>query len=242
MEQQLVNTFAALITFAIFSFLWKDNPFYKFAEHLVVGVSAGYWVIILYRTSLVPKLVDPLKRVFAGPSAGVGDVAGSIASVGTVAGQRAGIGDVLVFIPMILGLLLFTRFVPKVAWVSRITMAYILGIGSGAAIPLVLQTNVIQQIYPMMAMFLPGHTVGTWEWVTNFLVMGGVLCGLAYFFFSARHEGILGGMSRVGIWTLMIGFGASFGYTVMSRISLLYGRVDFLLNTWARPIVHSLFG
>jgi hypothetical protein len=40
----------------------------------------------------------------------------------------------------------------------------------------------------------------------------------------------------------MIGFGASFGYTVMSRISLLYGRVDFLLNTWARPIVHSLFG
>ena len=32
-----------LLTIAIFSFLWKDNPIYKFAEHLVVGVSAGYW-------------------------------------------------------------------------------------------------------------------------------------------------------------------------------------------------------
>jgi hypothetical protein len=220
-EQQIVNTFAALITFAIFSFLWKDNPFYKFAEHLVVGVSAGYWVIILYRTSLVPKLVEPLTRVFSGESATV--------------------GDVLVIIPMVLGLLLFTRFVPTLAWISRITMAYILGIGSGAAIPLVLQTGVIQQVYPMMAMFLPGHTVGTWDWITNFLVLGGVLCGLAYFFFSARHEGLIGGMSKVGIWTLMIGFGASFGYTVMSRISLLYGRVDFLLNSWAKPLVQSIF-
>lgn len=222
MEQQIVYTFAAIITFAIFSFLWKDNPFYKFAEHLVVGVSAGYWVMILYRTSLVPKLIDPLRRVFTG----------------TNAHPR----DVLVIVPMILGLLLFTRFVPKFSWVSRITMAFILGMGAGVAVPLVLQTNVIQQIHPMMAMFLPGQTVGTEAWITNFLVLGGVLCGLAYFFFSARHEGVIGGMSKIGIWTLMIGFGASFGYTVMSRVSLLYGRVDFLLNDWARPLVKSIFG
>jgi len=222
MEQQIINTFAALLTVAIFSFLWKDNPFYKFAEHLVVGVSAGYWVMILYQTSLVPKLIDPMKRIFSGTSTTV--------------------LDPLVAVPVILGLLLFTRFFTRIAWISRITMAYILGVGSGVAVPLVLQTNVIQQIYPMMAMFLPGRTMGTWDWVTNFLVLGGVLCGLAYFFFSARHEGVLGGMSKVGIWTLMVGFGASFGYTVMSRVSLLYGRVDFLLNSWARPLIQSMFG
>ncbi len=221
MEQQIVYTFAALITFAIFSFLWKDNPFYKFAEHLVVGVSAGYWVMILWRTSLAPKVIDPLGKVLTG--------------------KDWTVFDLLVIVPMMLGILLFTRFVPKIAWVSRITMAYILGIGSGAAVPLVLQTNVIQQIYPMMTMFAPGNTVGTWAWITNILVMGGVLCGLAYFFFSARHEGLIGGMSKVGIWTLMIGFGASFGYTVMSRISLLYGRVDFLLNVWGKPLVQSIF-
>jgi hypothetical protein len=189
MEQQIVYTFAALITFAIFSFLWKDNPFYKFAEHLVVGVSAGYWVMILYRTSLAPKLVDPLKRAFTGSS--------------------ASIADGLVIVPMILGLLLFARFVPKIAWISRITMAFILGVGSGVAVPLMLQVGVIQQIYPMMAMFLPGHIVGTWDWVTNILVLVGVLCGLAYFFFSARHVGVIGGMSKVGIWTLMIGSACS---------------------------------
>ena len=37
-------TFAAFLTLAIMSFLYRDNPFYKFAEHLFVGVSAAYWM------------------------------------------------------------------------------------------------------------------------------------------------------------------------------------------------------
>ena len=35
---------AVFLTLAIFSFLYKDNAFYKIAEHLFVGVSAGYWM------------------------------------------------------------------------------------------------------------------------------------------------------------------------------------------------------
>ena len=42
------NGVAAFLVLSIYSFLYKDNPFYKFAEHLVVGVSAGYFAIILY--------------------------------------------------------------------------------------------------------------------------------------------------------------------------------------------------
>lgn len=222
MEQHIVYTAAALVSFAIFSFLYKDNPFYKFAEHLVVGVSAGYWIVILYNTSLVPKMIEPLQRFFSGTS--------------------TSLLDPLVIIPAILGIMMFTRFIPKFAWISRIPISYILGVGSGAAIPLVLQTFVIQQIYPTMTMFLPGAAVTWWDWVTNLLIFAGVFCGLAYFFFSARHEGVMGGFSKVGIWVLMIGFGASFGYTVMSRVSLLYGRMDFLVNTWARPLFSALFG
>jgi len=215
-EQLLIHTIAAILTIAIFSFLWRDNPFYKFAEHLVVGVSAGYFTAILLDGSLKPKLLEPLGRALSGES--------------------TTILDGLVIVPALLGILLFTRFVPRWQWVARIPMAYILGVGSGAAIPLVLQTNVIQQIYPTFAGFIPG-TVGAGAMINQALVLAGVICGLAYFYFSARHEGVLGGLSRAGIWLLMVGFGASFGYTVMSRISLLYGRVDFLVNTWARPLL-----
>ena len=47
------------LTFAILSFLYKDNPFYKLAEHLFVGVSLGYVVTQQYYNTLRPKLVLP---------------------------------------------------------------------------------------------------------------------------------------------------------------------------------------
>jgi len=55
---------------------------------------------------------------------------------------------------------------------------------------------------------------------------------LIYFFFSVEHKGPVGVISRIGIWFLMVSFGASFGYTVMGRMSLLIGRVMFLMRDW----------
>jgi hypothetical protein len=60
----------------------------------------------------------------------------------------------------------------------------------------------------------------------------GALSVLVYFFFSLEHRGFVGGVSRVGIYTLMIAFGASFGYTIMARVSLLIGRMQFLMFDW----------
>ena len=56
----------------------------------------------------------------------------------------------------------------------------------------------------------------------------GTITGLIYFFFSTEHKGTIGILSRIGIYFLMIKFGASFGYAVMGRISLLIGRIDEL--------------
>ena len=36
----------SFLTVCILSFLYRDNPFYKFAEHLYVGISAGYWTVV----------------------------------------------------------------------------------------------------------------------------------------------------------------------------------------------------
>ena len=46
----------ALLTLMVFSFLWRDNPFYKFAEHVVWGVSAAYWLVMGLWTTLGPAL------------------------------------------------------------------------------------------------------------------------------------------------------------------------------------------
>ena len=69
--QALAITFAAFLTLAIFSFLYKDNPFYKFAEHLFVGVSAAFWMSMGFWSTivgnLVPRVSENLSAFFEVP-------------------------------------------------------------------------------------------------------------------------------------------------------------------------------
>jgi hypothetical protein len=68
--------------------------------------------------------------------------------------------------------------------------------------------------------------------LSQLIVFIGASCALVYFFFSKAHTGAIGGMAKFGIWILMIGFGASFGYTVMARVSLFINRMQFLDQRW----------
>ena len=81
--------------------------------------------------------------------------------------------------------------------------------------------------------FDTGLSPVTWtQALNNFVIVGGTFCAIVYFFFSKEHKGVTGWAANLGIWVLMIGFGSTFGFTVMSRVSLLVGRFEFLLNTW----------
>ena len=59
-----------------------------------------------------------------------------------------------------------------------------------------------------------------------------MITSLLFFFYSREHKGALGVASQIGIFFLMVSFGAGYGYTVMSRVSLLIGRFQFLLEDW----------
>lgn len=77
----------------------------------------------------------------------------------------------------------------------------------------------------------PGQT--NWFGVfSNVLLLLGMLASLLYFYFSIAHKGVVGRVSRFGVWTLMIGFGASFGFTVQGRIALAIGRAQDVMGTF----------
>ncbi len=192
---------ASLLTLCIFSFLYKDNPFYKFAEHLFVGISAGYGITLEYYNVFLPNLWKPLTQE----------------------------GRLILFIPFIFGILLFTRFIRRYSWFSRWPMALIIGIYAGITIVGYGSGDLILQIN---ANLLPLWTGKWFESANNFLLTIGVITGLIYFFFSKEHKGAFGAGAQIGTWFLMISFGASFGYTVMSRMSLLIGRIYFLMAAW----------
>lgn len=188
------QTVAAFMTLAIFSFLVGDNPIYKFAERLWVGISTGYWTMLLYHTSFHDKVWVPI----------------------AVDHQW------LYVLPALMGLTMWLRLFPKFSWVSRFAMAFYIGISTGVFIPLALKTSVFLQVEGSI------RPLGAGGGLAYVLVLIGLVCSLSYFFFSKAHTGFFGGMSKVGIYTLMIGFGAGFGLTVMGRVALLAQRALFL--------------
>jgi hypothetical protein len=230
---------AALLTISIFTFLYKDNPVYKLAEHVFIGVSAGYFVALEYWNVFRPNLWDPLV-------AGLRETSmQEVFSVGSVGVSLPVFPDMSLLVPFALGVLLFTRFHPRIGWLSRWSMAAMIGSYAGLAIIGALQGDLVAQIRANMIPLLDpgslealvsgsagGILFGVLEVLRNPLIILGLLTTLVYFFFSREHRGSLGAASRVGVWFLMISFGASFGYTVMSRVSLLIGRLHFLMSDW----------
>lgn len=186
----LWNTLAVILTLCVFSFLIKDNPFYKFAERLVAGVAAGFWTMLVYHTLFVDKVILTMQK-----------------------------GQWWYIIPILLGLGMWTRFSKKWAWISRYSIAFYIGISTGVSVTVYMYTYIFKQISATM---IPLDNIN------NILVVIGVLCSLFYFFFSKAHTGAFGVVSKIGIYTLMIGFGAGFGLTVMGRIALLVQRVLFM--------------
>lgn len=197
---------SAISTLAIFSFLYRDNPFYKVAEHVFVGVANGWAVTFYWHNVLVPTLFDPLFRQ----------------------------GQLLFIIPFVIGMLYLTRFIPRVSWLVRIPIGISMGYYVGASIPAVSQAYIIKQIQGtiLTAPNFQAWHAGQMGIVWSIVLLLGVICTLSYFYFSREHKGVLGVTSRAGIIFVMIGFGAAFGYTVMARISLLIGRIQYLLGPW----------
>jgi len=204
---------AAILTFMIFSFLYKDNPVFKLGEHIFLGFAVGYSWCIYYWNDIFPQAIQPL--AYPGP------------------GLAGNWHRFSVLIPIILGIFIILRIVPSLAWLSRNSFALYIGGFAGMAVPNVISGVFLPQLTSTIAPLGPGWAAG----LTQFVLLLGVFCTIVFFFFSLEHTGVVGKVGRIGVLFIMVAFGASFGYTVMARISLLIGRFQFLINDWVKGVI-----
>ena len=227
----------AFFTLALFSFLYKDNPVYRLAEHIFAGLTAGYQVGLIWETVILQKLWDPMFQYTAWmPSVSFVDRL-------KLWGALFLSGSWWLFVPGILGLLMFARFFPKYSWLSRVSLACVMGVTGGVFLTTQLHGLVLPQMKATMLSLTAEGGFG--HLMLALIVVVGVVSTLIYFYFSHPHTGVLGVTAKVGIWFIMISFGAHFGYTVMGRVSLLIGRMQFLIDDWILgsiwPIIHRIF-
>ena len=207
-----------LMTLCILSYLYGDNPFYKIAEHIFVGVSAGYIFALTWWDQIWPNLFGRLFPNYVD--------AGFEFSPSYI-------------IPLILGIFMLFRLIPSLSWLARFPIAFIVGMAAGLKFYVYINSNILMQIQNSAIDFSKSGG----EIFNHILILIGVICALVYFFFSKEHKGAVGTISKIGIYFLMIKFGASFGFAVMGRISLLIGRFEDLINyssyqyNYATPII-----
>ncbi len=189
----------ALFTIAAFSYLFKENKFYKAAEHIYVGVAAGYSIVMGY-TNIVSKVYKPVLEK----------------------------GQVVLLLPFVIGLLLFAPYAgDRYRWMRRIPLAFITGVGAGLSIRAAVENQLVKQV---------AATVLALNKIDNIIIVLGVSCVIAYFFFTFTQSRVLKTTAEAGKWVMMITFGAAFGNAFMGRISLLIGRVQFIFGEWIHII------
>ena len=196
----------ALLTLAMFSFLYRENVVYRFTEHLMVGMGAGVGVLIVIYTVFIPRVYkdivtpkDPTSLVWT-----------------------------LLFTA--LGLLFLAPFIPKLGWLARIPSAVAVGYAAGQALPAAVQGRLFPQT--LSTVTAVGEAGSAWAMINALIVLVGTVSVLAYFVMTVRRGPTLGVVSRVGVMFLMVGFGAVYGNMVISRFTVLIGRLQFLFGTW----------
>jgi hypothetical protein len=213
---------AALTIFAL-SFLYGDNPFFRFTEHVFVGVTAAYWMVQGFWGTIVPKLLANVAPEL--PAA----LFGMDFALDVPLARRLFYG-----VPLLLGVLLLARLHPRARGAGAWTLAFVVGTTAGLRLVAFLDAGFMTQIrnciVPLVSVGESGFDLA--HTFNAVLLTGGVVCCLLYFYFSRRETGGVALAGKAGLGILMITFGASFGFSVMGRVAVLVGRMEFLLRDW----------
>lgn len=207
-------TIGLVLTICVYSYILGDNPLYRLAVHVLVGVSSAYAVLITIQAVIMPAftaIIRAREQAFA--------------TQATTDYIFLGLS----IVPIFLGLFIFIpRDRPLAARINNISVAILIGIGAAVA----LVGAILGTILPQIIANAPDPILAL---VTTILTA----CTLLYFQFNLQSnpaepavvplwQQILGrGLGRA---VLMMTFGALFALTLNSSLTLLTSQLNQMLE------------
>jgi len=200
-----------LLSLMIFSYLIGDNPLFRFAASLFIGVSAGYAAVIIVFQVIYPRLVYPL-------------ITGSV------------LEKSYTLIPLAFSILLFFKPSRNLSYLGSIPMALLLGAGSAFAIGGAVVGTILPQSLSTINLF--DLKSGENNLVEGLIILTGTVTTLMYFYFGAKFEngkpirraGWIEAIARVGQVFLFITLGSIYAGVFITAITALVERIQTLWN------------
>lgn len=233
-------TISVIASIGLYSVLYRENKFYRFWEHVFLGMAAGWALFTLWAETLYPTWWNKM-----------------VGSTPTEGGGEGSPGYYLWALVAPIGFAGYLVFSKKHAWIARIPVGIIIGLWSGQ------QFNAwINRFWPQINASMVPIFPTTWSPLTrpsgelspevaaevarnvyftqaigNLIATITLLSVLAYFLFSFELKSkFMQNTTKLGRYLLMIGFGAIFGSTVMMRFSLLIDRMYFITVEWFNEV------
>jgi hypothetical protein len=202
----------AILTLLVFSYLLGDNPLFRLAQAIFVGVAIGYGLNVAVFLVLLRRLFVPLAEQSQ--------------------------YWLVYFIPLILGLLLLLKSHKAWAPLGNVSIAFLFGVGAALAIGGASSGLLVQQVSATAVSLSPFQDFGTF--VGNCLLVLGTIGSLLSFRFvtvqnrsvGQTFDRVVRAWSRLGRGFILVAFGAIFADTAVSRVSILISRFYFLLHDW----------
>lgn len=208
---------SAALTVWLLSFAFKDNAFYKLAEHLFLGVAASY-SFVLALDSIIKIGITPLEG-----------------------------GDSSTIVPFAFGALFFAKYFRRYGWISRFGPAFVAGIGLGIAVRTAPESFILKQISAsMLPLWSPNPLTTVTNILMTLIVMGGLAYFTFCFVPGIRGtkrtaaSRLYNVFSKIGIYGMMIGFATLFANTIVTRVAYLIGRLTDLIASPEASIVATI--
>jgi hypothetical protein len=214
MPIELITALIGLtLTLMVFSYLIRDNPLFRVAVYLFIGVASGYAAAVVWHSVILPKLIQPAVTL-----------------------------NPLALVPSVFAISLLAKFSPRLSWLGSFAMAVLVGVGAAAAVGGALIGTLLPQAQAAINRFDILSAAGPREMVSRLfqglVMLGGTVFTLASFHFSAgraadgtpKRNPILEGIAWVGRIFIAITLGALFAGVYTAALTAMIERLSFVIN------------
>jgi hypothetical protein len=202
-----------VLTLMTLSYLLGDNFFYRLALHIFIGTLVGYSLGVVLRDILFGTVLTQLNN-----------------------------NPISVVVPVVLGILLLIKGLPKQAYIGNFSVAYLVGVGAAVALSGALLGTLVPQVEAAGRALSPASIASFWMGpLDGLLIVVGTICTLMAFNFTARQrQGSTGLWARIvktvawlGRGFLLFAFGVAFAGAVTASLSIFTGRVQYLIDAFS---------